>query len=187
MCGRSSWNDQAAFLELLGDPLQWFLGLPSPVLSWGSRGDLTGCLGTFRGLPASGTFGDPMRHRSCGLFGQGRAFQVRLHRFAARADARTSPSCVVFIPPGRPSTPIHTIRSVVCRSEHLSCRFLRDSRSVPQACSIRRSDCPLPDKHCYYDPIASPCGVGVDAEKGAMPALDLQSLAALRIGWLQTS
>lgn len=46
---------------------------------------------------------------------------------------------------------------------------------------------PLPDKHCYYDPIASPCGVGVDAEKGAMPALDLHSLAALRIGWFQTS
>ena len=40
---------------------------------------------------------------------------------------------------------------------------------------------------CYYDPIASPCGVGADAEKGAMPALDLQSLAALRIGWFQTS
>lgn len=74
MCGRSSWNDQAAFLELLGEPLQWFLGLPSPVPSWGSRGDLTGCLGTFRGLPASGTFGDPMRHRSCGL-------SVRVVRF----------------------------------------------------------------------------------------------------------
>lgn len=120
-------------------------------------------------------------------FGQGRAFQVRLQRFAARADARTSPSCVVFIPPGRPSTPIHTIRSVVCRSEHPPYRLLRDSRSIPQACSIRRSNGPLPDKHCYYDPITSPCGVGVDAEKGAMPALDLQSLTALRIGWLQTS
>ena len=86
-------------------------------------------------------FEDPMRHRSCGSFGQGPAFQVCFASAAARADTHTSRRCGVS--PEIPRTPIHTIRSAVRRSEHPSCSPLA---IAARSCTvnIRRTNNPSP-------------------------------------------
>ena len=89
-----------------------------------------------------------MRHRSCGSLAwtgvSGLSHQL------SPADTHTSRRCGVS--PEIPRTPIHTIRSAVRRSEHPSCSPLA---IAARSCTvnIRRTNNPLPDKHCCYDPM----------------------------------
>ena len=94
-----------------------------------------------------------MRHRSCGSLAwtgvSGLSHQL------SPADTHTSRRCGVS--PEIPRTPIHTIRSAVRRSEHPSCSPLA---IAARSCTvnIRRTNNPLPDKHCCYDPMTPPVG-----------------------------
>ena len=94
-----------------------------------------------------------MRHRILRVFGQGPAFQVCFASAATRADTHTSRRCGVS--PEIPRTPIHTIRSAVRRSKHPSFNPLA---IAARSCTvnIRRTNNPLPDKHCCYDPMTPP-------------------------------
>lgn len=123
-----------------------------------SQGNKTRARGRPETLPeptCTRNFEDPMRHRSCGLFGQGPAFQVCSHRLSL-ADTHTPPPCVMY--PSGQTTDTDPSRSnpMIHRSEHPACSLCAISHPVLQSCNITPHNSPLPDRHCRYDPMTPP-------------------------------
>ena len=95
-----------------------------------------------------------MRHRILRVFGPGPAFQVCFASAATRADTHTSRRCGVSL------SRYHGHRSTRSDPQSAAASILP---TIPLAIAarsciinIRRTNNPLPDKHCCYDPMTPP-------------------------------
>ena len=113
-----------------------------------------GCPGnTPRTCPAPGTLRTRCGIESCGSSPRVRRFRCVSHRLP-HGLIPALPAVTVY-PPETPLKPIHTIRSAIRRSEHPSFNpFAIAARSC--IINIRRTNNPLPDKHCCHDPMTPP-------------------------------
>ena len=138
--------------RLLGEPLHRFSRPPSQASARSPRDDLAGVSWNASGPTCTRNFEDPMRHRILRTFGQVRRFRcvhISCHRLIP-----TLPTVTAYLPR------YHRHRSTrsdpaVRRSEHPSFNPLA---IAARSCiiNIRRTNNPLPDKHCCYDPMTPP-------------------------------